>query len=104
MPATALGQPGHHALRPAKLSTKMRCKCAIAHALLLRTLCYHKDAPQLSKPVHVEYQFAQVCAVIVLIMGRGIRPFSSYLYCASIGKEFDLHEKEHAGETNFYII
>lgn len=69
MPATALGQPGRHVPRPVRLSTKVWCKCAIAHALLLKTLCYHKDAPPLLKPVPVEYQFVQVCWN-VMIMGR----------------------------------
>lgn len=100
IPATILGQLGHHVPRPAKLSTKVWCKCAIAHASLLKMLCYHKDAPPLWKPVHAEYQFVQVCRN-VLIMGRDIRPFSSYLNCASVGKKFDLHENEPAGETHF---
>jgi len=99
MPATTLGQLGHHVPWPAKLSTKVWCKCAIAHASLLKMLCYHKDAPLPWKPVHVEYQSAQVRRN-VLIMGRDIRPLPSYLNCAAGGKEFDLHENEPAGETH----
>lgn len=69
MPVTILGQPGLHVHRPAKLPTKVWYKCAIARASHLKKPCYHKDALLLSKPVHVEYQFAQVC-VNVFIMGR----------------------------------